>query len=314
MVNPKLSVIIASYNHQDYIARTLESLEKQTFQNFEIILIDDGSTDKTVEVARNFHSRAQIFTQQNQGVVAARNQGVSLAKGKYICLVDSDDIVLPNRFEKQVAALENDIQFSLVFADALIIDSNGNNIGKFSDVYPVKSGDTAEMLIRHYCFTPNISVMVRTSVLKQTGLFQKPGPTSEYMKWIEIAHLGKTYYDPEPLGCWRRHQESVSKQADKEKSYAGTRIALRKIVNKYPELKEKTKHALIKRFSRSYFLTGFFLAADGNISRARKYYYKAIKTYPASLENIAAVMLISIPSKKLIQKLHSLVKAKKLPW
>ena len=64
-MKPKLSVIIASYNHQDYIAETLESLEKQTFQDFEIIVVDDGSTDKTVEVAKNFPSRAQIFTQEN---------------------------------------------------------------------------------------------------------------------------------------------------------------------------------------------------------------------------------------------------------
>jgi len=125
----KLSVSIASYNHQDYIAQTLRSIEEQTFQDFEIIMVDDGSRDGTVEMARRVHSRAQIFTQANQGVVAARNRGVDLAKGKYICFVDSDDVVLPTRFEKQVAVLDRDPGIGLVFADAWIIDSAGQRIG-----------------------------------------------------------------------------------------------------------------------------------------------------------------------------------------
>ncbi len=313
-MTPKLSVIIASYNHQDYIARTLESLEKQTFQDFEIIMVDDGSTDKTVETAKNFPSRAQIFTQENQGVVAARNRGIGLAKGEYICFVDSDDVVLPDRFTKQVAALDDDPELGLVFADALIIDSKGSRIGKFSDVYPVVPGDVAEMLTTHYCFTPMITVMVRAEVLRKTGPFEKPGPITDYMKWIEIAHLSKVYYDPEPLGCWRRHPASISKGANKVKSYAKTRAALKKVLRKYPELQNKIGKKIAKRFSRSYFLTGFFLAADGNIKRARKYYCKAVKVYPRSFESWGGLILTSLPAKKIVIKLHRYVRSKKLPW
>jgi glycosyltransferase involved in cell wall biosynthesis len=313
-VTPKLSVIIASYNHQDYIAQTLESLEKQTFQDFEIVLVDDGSTDKTVEKAKNFPSRARIFTQENQGVVAARNRGISLANGEYICFVDSDDVVLPRRFAKQVAALDGDPELGLVFADALIIDSNSKEIGRFSDVYPVVPGDTAEMLALHYCFTPMITVMVRAEVLKKTGPFQKPGPISDYMKWIEVAHLSKVYYDPEPLGCWRRHPASTSKGANKVKSYAKTRAALKKILRKYPDLQAKIGKKIEKRFSRSYFLTGFWLAANGNTKRARKYYKKAVKVYPRSFESWGGLILTSLPAKNLVIKLHRYVRAKKLPW
>lgn len=313
-MKPKLSVIIASYNHQDYIAETLKSLEQQTFQDFEIIVIDDGSTDKTVEVVKNLPSRAQIFTQENQGVVAARNRGASLAKGQYICFVDSDDVVLPGRFERQVAAMDSDPEVGLVFADALIIDSTSRQIGKFSDVYPVIPGDVAEMLAMHYCFTPMITVMVRAEVLKKTGPFEKPGPISDYMKWIEVAHLSKVYYDPEPLGCWRRHQTSTSKGANKVKIYAGTRMALKKILRKYPELKAKIGKKIVKRFSRSYFLTAFWLAAEGNVKRARKYYCKAVKVYPRSFENWGGLILTSLPAKKLIVQLHRYVRSKRLPW
>jgi len=313
-VQPKLSVIIASYNHQDYIAETLRSLERQTFQDFEIIIVDDGSTDKTVEVAKNAQSRAQIYTQENQGVVAARNRGVSLAKGRYICFVDSDDVVLPERFAKQVALLDSDEEFGMVFADALIIDSHGAEIGRFSDVYPVVPGDVARMLAMHYCFTPMITVMVRADVLRKTGPFEKPGPISDYMKWIEVAHISKVRYDPEPMGCWRRHRASTSKQANKVKSYAKTRAALKRILRKYPTLKAEIGKKIAKRYSRSYFLTAFWLAADGNIARARKYYCKAVKLYPRSFENWCGLILTCFPAKNLVVGLHRYVKAKKLPW
>jgi len=313
-VPPKLSVIIASYNHQDYIAETLRSLEEQTFQDFEIIIVDDGSTDKTVEVARSVQSRAQIYTQENQGVVAARNRGVSLTKGRYICFVDSDDVVLPERFEKQVALLDGDADMGLVFADALIIDSQGAEIGKFGDVYPVVPGDVAQMLAMHYCFTPMITVMVRADVLRKTGPLEKPGPISDYMKWIEVAHISKVHYDAEPLGCWRRHQASTSKQANKVKSYAKTRAALKRILQKYPTLKAEIGNKIVKRYSRSYFLTAFWLAADGNLRRARKYYCKAVKLYPRSLENWGGLILTCLPARNFVVGLHCYVRAKKLPW
>ena len=311
---PKLSVIIASYNHADYIAETLASLESQSWGDFEIILIDDGSTDKTVEVARTAGSRAQIYTQKNQGVVAARNRGLTLAKGRYVCFVDSDDVVLPQRFEKQIALLEADEAVGMVFADALIIDEAGRETGRFSDVYPVVAGDVAEQLLLHYCFVPMITAMVRLEVLRRTGPFQRPGPISDYIKWIEISHVSKVAYNREALGCWRRHGRSISRIADKEKTYARTRAALKRVLGKYPDLRAKVDNRMDRRFSRLYFLAGFFLAAQGNIERARKHYCKAVKIYPWSLENWGGLMLASLPAKKLIVKIHQWAKQKKMPW
>ncbi len=311
---PKLSVIIASYNHENYIADTLRSIEAQTFDDFEIIMVDDGSPDRTVEVARAVDSRVQIYTQENQGVVAARNRGVEMARGKYICFIDSDDLVLTGRFAKQVPVLDENPDIGLVFADALIVDSQGKPLGKFGDVYPVVPGDTAEMLSLHYCFTPMITVMVRASVLRRTGPFHKPGPICDYMKWIEVAFLSRTHYDPEPLGCWRRHAESTSKKANKVKSYAKTRAALKRVLRKYPELAENLGARIIRRYARSYFLTGFWLAADGDIHRARKYYRKATKLDPMSLQSWAGYFLTFVPPKTAITKLHNHVRTKRLPW
>ncbi|MBN1506194.1 MAG: glycosyltransferase [Sedimentisphaerales bacterium] len=310
----KLSVIIASYNHQDYIAETLRSIEGQTFQDFEIILVDDGSGDRTVEIARGVRSRARIFTQPNRGVVAARNRGVELAQGQYICFVDSDDVILPTRFEKQVTVLDGEPEVGLIFADAWIINAAGQRIGRFSDVYRVIPGDVAEMLMLHYCFTPMITVMVRADVLRRTGPFHRPGPISDYMKWIEVAHISRTHYDAEPLGCWRRHVQSTSKKANKVKSYARTRAACKKLLRKYPDLEARIGRAMTRRFSRSYFLTAFWLAADGDVRRARKYYWKAIKLAPRSMANWGGYLVALFPMKRVVTGVHRYVRAKKLPW
>jgi glycosyltransferase involved in cell wall biosynthesis len=311
---PILSVIIASYNHQDYIVETLKSLEKQTFQDFEIIVIDDGSTDNTVQTIRSFPSRAQLFTQNNQGVVAARNRGVALAAGKYLCFVDSDDVVQPDRFEKQVRLMEQDSGIGMVFADVNIINAAGEIIGKFSDVYPVVPGDIAENLLLYYCFVPMLSVMVRAEVLHKAGPFEKPGPISDYIKWIEVSHISKVRYEPLIAGCWRRHQRSVSKMADKTQTYANIRMTIRRLLRRYPDLRAKLGKRINRRFSKTYFLTGFWLAADGDIERAKKYYCKAIKLHRLSIESWGGLLLTLFPIKAAVTGLHKYVRAKKLPW
>ena len=311
----KLSVIIASYNHENFIERTLKSLEEQTFQDFEIILIDDGSTDRTVEMAKKANSRARIFVQQNQGVDATRNRGIELSRGKYICFVDSDDMSAPERFERQIAVMENDPETGLVYSDAYIVNTEDNIIGRFNDVYPVVNGNLAEKLVAHYCFVSIAAVMVRKETFLKTGPFDPTRNAIEYMKWIEIALISKTYYDPSPLAYVRRHETNTSKVIKKKEWSAKTRDALEKILDRYPKLRESVgKRAICKRFSRSYFVSGFYLAYEGNLTEAKNYYWTALKQYPFDPVNWGGVILISLPCRKLIVGIHNFIKKKKLPW
>ena len=108
--NPLISVIVTTYNNEKYIKACLDSLVAQTFQDFEIVVIDDGSTDQTSKVLNQYsaNSRLKIHHQPNAGVSAARNQGLKLSRGKFVCFVDSDDYVAKNYLEKLVAPLLQD--------------------------------------------------------------------------------------------------------------------------------------------------------------------------------------------------------------
>ena len=315
-MSPKLSVIIASYNHERYIARTLRSLEEQSFQDFEIIIIDDGSVDTTVEVVRKANSRAQIITQSNAGVNITRNRAVERSKGQYLCFVDSDDVEHQDRFAQQVLMLDSDPDIGLVFADSYIIDDNPDQeviLGKFSDTYPVIPGDVAENLITQYCFVPFATTMIRKDIFVNTGLFESDRYAMGHMKWIEIAYLTKAHYDSTPLAHRRRHEKNVSRLTKKEDGYRRLRESLTTLLQKYPELKQSVGSGLNKRFAKTYFLTGFFYGTEGDIQKARTNYKQALRINPLSPVYLGAAMLVAMPCKKAIIALHRHVKARKLP-
>lgn len=105
--NPLISVIVSAYNVEEYLAACLDSILRQTFSDYEIILIDDGSTDRTAEIISQYssNSRIRVHTQQNSGISVARNQGIKMSRGQYICYIDSDDIITETYLEKLITPL-----------------------------------------------------------------------------------------------------------------------------------------------------------------------------------------------------------------
>jgi hypothetical protein len=211
--------------------------------------------------------------------------------------------------------MENDPEIGLAYSDAYIIDTEDNVIGRFNDVYPVVRGNLAEALVAHYCFVPIATIMIRKETFMKTGLFDPSRYAEEYIKWIEIALISKTYYDQEPLACGRRHETNTSKIIKKTVWSAKSREGLSRVLDKYPKLRESVgKKAICKRFSRSYFVSGFYLASEGNLKEAKSCYWTALKKYPFDPLNWGGVILISLPCRKLIVDIHNFIKKKKLPW
>ena len=131
-----VSVIIPAYNHEKYITEAINSVLNQSFQNFEIIIINDGSTDRTEENILSIHDkRIQYISQKNSGAHLAINRGISLAHGEYISILNSDDIYLPKRLESCLNFLKNGIDYSVVLSTVEAIDNRGK---------PVKGSDTRQ--------------------------------------------------------------------------------------------------------------------------------------------------------------------------
>jgi glycosyltransferase involved in cell wall biosynthesis len=167
-----VSIIIPAYNCQRYIAETLESVLNQTFSNFEVIVVDDGSTDHQREVIENFvlkDGRVKCLAQINSGVSAARNNGYLISTGKYVAFLDSDDVWLSNNLELKIQKLESG-NFGLVHSDAMLID-------EYSQIREgILTGEEGELLDSLLLWNSTqvpgpSSILVRREVIEEIGLF-----------------------------------------------------------------------------------------------------------------------------------------------
>ena len=125
MQHPKVSVIIPTYNRAEYLGEAIQSVFDQTFEDFEILIVDDGSTDDTQQLVLSFHDpRLRSFYQNNCGISAARNAAIRSADGEYIAFLDSDDVWLPELLESQVAVLDRRPEIGLVYARAATLKTS----------------------------------------------------------------------------------------------------------------------------------------------------------------------------------------------
>lgn len=185
--NPRdvlVSVILPVYNGCQYIAESILSILDQTHENFEIIVLDDGSIDETLTIVSSFKdNRISVHTESNnKGIVYQLNKGLALAKGDMIARMDADDICYPNRFQKQIEFLINHPRIQ-------VLGSQAEKFGDTSTItnYPTKPG-SINYLLNYYCPVLHPSVMMRSSLFKEKKFYYKNIPYAEdYQLWIDIS-------------------------------------------------------------------------------------------------------------------------------
>jgi len=237
---PAISVVMPTYNGERFLRPAIDSILNQTFPNFELIVIDDGSTDNTPRILTEFNDdRLIILTNdRNQGIAAATNRGLSAARGEYIALQDHDDISLPHRFQTQLDFLNTHPEIALVGSAATLIDENG--IAYENYVEPEDDIDLKwETLFR--CPISHTSVMLRRRVMSETGGYS-PDPTlkvaSDYDLLSRIVMRHRVANLSQPLVQWRRHP-AASMIADQPRLIRGVESVsmrnLRALQNGKPE-------------------------------------------------------------------------------
>ena len=213
--SPLISVAMPIYNGEKYLAEAIDSILAQTFEDFELIMIDDGSTDSSLNLLQEYQkkdSRIRLITRENRNVAATLNEIIFLARGKWIARMDQDDIALPQRLERQLEWLER-----------TGADITGSWVRRFgtSDQRIVKLRQTDEAIKMEMLFCSPFahpSVMVRTNMIKKLLYDETRWEAEDYDLWVRAAEAGwKMTNIPEVLLCYRVHPEQISaKKANRQ--------------------------------------------------------------------------------------------------
>lgn len=212
---PKVTVIIATYNAIAYLPSTVDSVIQQTFTDFEVLIVDDGSTDETVEwVSKLVDPRVRLISQANQGVAVARNQGIASAQGEYVAFLDADDLWEPTKLEKQVKCLEENPLVGLVNTSIVNIDEQGKPLGAVnaSDV----EGNVLKYIVEENLILCGSAPMVRRSCLEAVEGFDRNLLSAEdWDLWIRLAARYEFAVIREPLVLYRQHFNSKSNNIER---------------------------------------------------------------------------------------------------
>ena len=211
--NPLISVLMSVYNAEKYLATAIESVLNQTEKDFEFIIINDGSIDKSIDVIERYATyddRIVLINRENKGLVDSLNEGASIAKGKFIARMDADDISLPTRFEEQINYMNNN-NLSLC----------GSWIEAFNDAdevevwtYPEKHEDNIFRLF-FMCSFAHPSVMIKKNVFNE--LNYRNGVAEDYRLWCDIANKGFNIGNIQKvLLKYRIHEDQITKSHSKE--------------------------------------------------------------------------------------------------
>lgn len=208
---PKVSVIITTYNSMPYFPETLNSVLRQTFTDFEIIVADDGSTDQTAPWASQVDDPCvTLVSQPNQGVSVARNTGISYAQGDYIAFLDGDDFWETTKLEQQVRLLDSRPEIGLVHTWLALMDEQSHLTGRV--LKPEAEGEVWQQIIESNMVACS-TVMIRRRCLEETGVFDPDLLVAEdWDLWIRIAASYPFAVIKEPLVRYRLHAQSKSKR------------------------------------------------------------------------------------------------------
>lgn len=206
---PLVSVLMAVHNEERFIGPAIRSILRQTFRDFEFLIVDDGSTDRSRDVIESFNdSRIRLVSRENRGLTASLNEGLGLARGSYVARQDADDLSLPTRLEREVALLGGHPEIGLVGTNYSVIDEEGDVLFTTSVFTHPDDLAVAEIISNQY---GHGSVMIRKSVLDRVGGYDSSvGHVEDYDLFVRIGRVAELANIGEPLYRWRRNPEGVT--------------------------------------------------------------------------------------------------------
>ncbi len=212
-MSSRVSVVIPCYNYARFLSAAIDSALRQTMRDIEIVVVDDGSADDTVEVARRYGDRVRCHRQENRGLSAARNTGCRIATGEYFAFLDADDLWDADKLERQLAVCARDEAVGLVSGQMRFVDASGGPMP--GDKPGATPGETLADIVRWGTAAPS-SFMVRRRCFEEVGGFDERLKAMEDLDFcLRIARRHRIVHLPEPVGSYRVHGPSLSGKPEK---------------------------------------------------------------------------------------------------
>jgi glycosyltransferase involved in cell wall biosynthesis len=297
---PAVSVIIPSYNCEAYIAETLGSVLGQTFKDVEVIVVDDGSTDRTREIAASHGGLVRLLTQANAGVCAARNYGIREARGRFICLMDHDDYWLPDKLALQLEQMHQHPEVGLVYSsfiwwhpgeDGVFPDhSISNRVPSAEGIDEEFSGWIYHQLLLD-CWVLTSSALIRAELFERCGVYDESLPYSEdWDLWLRFSREYPFIKLNKPLTLYRQHPMQGNRMP---RSIDYRTELLTRAAAKWGLCSRDGRCVTERRFNeniaRYHAEYGLHNLSAGNVRIANRAFLKAWFRFPSGWKNLAFI-------------------------
>ncbi|MFB3903307.1 MAG: glycosyltransferase family 2 protein [Acidobacteriota bacterium] len=278
---PSVSVVIPAFNQAGYLADAIQSVLAQTYSDYEIIVVDDGSTDETRAVVESQGPGIRYVWQENQGLAGARNTGIREARGRYVALLDSDDAWLPSFLSSMMWLAESRREATVFYCGVIYIDERGCDLPQSGHTRVLPRHELYETLLRYNFLIPSTIVMDRSAIVS-AGLFDPAfRRLQDWELWIRLLRQGRTFAGlDECLVRYRIHKRSLSTDPE------GGQQAARSLVQKHfgtddgnPQDWPADKRRAYGGLYRYYALTTS-LVRQGNWTECARYLRKALEADP----------------------------------
>jgi glycosyltransferase involved in cell wall biosynthesis len=283
----KISVVIPAYNAERFMPRCLAAVFAQTLKPHEVIVVDDGSTDGTAQLAEKLG--ATVLRQANAGIGAARNAGIRNASGEWIALLDADDTWVPEKLALQVAAIRQDT--ILVYTGVKLFDDKGERTVQRADDPPL----VRKSLRYRNLITPSSVILRRPTVLAAGG-FREGTPTCEdWGMWVRLLPLGSFAAVAEPLTNYYIHPKSIS--ASPEKMLDGLRVIIEPTL--LANDRGMGRWIWRRRIWAAQLLSAAFIARENDLAGEVKYIVRSVLAWPSPfwLPKRFIVLVVSLRNK-----------------
>lgn len=288
---PKVSIITPTFNRADYILESVDSVLAQSFQDWELLIVDDGSYDNTKELLQPYlnDQRIHYFYQQNQGQSVARNYALTKALGEFVCFLDSDNRWLPFKLHHQIGLMEKKPDVGVVYGDVATINESGEEISRKN--MKRYSGHIAAQMLKDNCVSMNTAMARRTCFEQIGGAKKNRRVADDYEIWLRISARFIFHYESDFYAEYRVMEDQIS--SDKRRRFEANEEIILDFLKEFPDAVSRTERR--KGLCFFYSRKARYYATIGDYKTAFSSIRKALTQQPLGMPGWRALARVMVP-------------------